>query len=137
MSGSQGPRRLRRSARTEGGRRGAEPRPQRCACALESDGVCGRFCVIRVARPRPQLESSQRGPPAARGTPGRQGDPRPPGGAGESPRVRWTEARATEDFKLHVTRRHLRFAPPRPSETQNSGLALTGLTQATVMLPLR
>ena len=46
-------------------------------------------------------------------------------------------ARATEDFKLHVTRRHLRFAPPRPSETQNSGLALTGLTQATVMLPLR
>ncbi|CAL8351852.1 unnamed protein product [Gadus morhua 'NCC'] len=53
MSGSQGPRRLRRSARTEGGRRGAEPQPQRCACALESDGVCGRFCVIRQGGPSP------------------------------------------------------------------------------------
>ncbi|CAL8336644.1 unnamed protein product [Lota lota] len=43
MSGYQGPQRLRRSARTERGRRGAEP--QRCECAWQSDGACGRFCV--------------------------------------------------------------------------------------------
>ncbi|CAL8337003.1 unnamed protein product [Merluccius merluccius] len=59
MSGYQGSQRLRRSARTERGRRGAEL--QRCACALQSDAACNRFCVNRQNGPSPATPREEQG----------------------------------------------------------------------------
>ncbi|KAM7423288.1 hypothetical protein PAMA_011034 [Pampus argenteus] len=50
MSSYQGSLRRRRSAGTEGGRRGAEA--QRCVCALQTDAACSSFCInSRQSRP--------------------------------------------------------------------------------------